>query len=101
MDGLPVAQRVSPHTYADYVLSDNEYDPAALAGKWNLNVVSFGEEKAHDVFNTTVEDAKGVSNSIMTCASFVCLLTFVCYVLFVVTILDLAVVGLFLKLFYF
>lgn len=67
IDGTPVVQRVLCDTYADYVLSDIEYDPAAITGHWNLNVVSFGAKKKPKVFRAKGGCQRG--KSIMCCAS--------------------------------
>ena len=52
-DGVAVTRSVAPGSVcADYVLSDVEYDPAAL---WNLNVMSYGSRTSLKPFINEVE----------------------------------------------
>jgi hypothetical protein len=57
VDGVPVVRRVTSDVPADYVLSDFEFDVAARAGNWNLNVVSYGASTEPKIFMEKVWDA--------------------------------------------
>jgi hypothetical protein len=66
VDGAPVVHRVRSDVTADYVLSDVEYDVAAHANNWNLNVVSYGTSREPDHFRNVALDAETVITFLLT-----------------------------------